>query len=87
MKLLKEIDELINLNKQTKINMENIVIGNKQYVIFYLNNKDRVIKNKIITNIILNDLNYYFFSSRSEMNEFIEYIEDDSKQVSFIFIG
>lgn len=90
-----EILKLIGLDKNpidkqletTKIKLNDFYIGYQHFVILELIGDDLIISNKIISLIVKNHLNIYWFPSYRLLEESQDLLQNSKNETLFVLIG
>lgn len=86
MKLIDKLLEILGFNN-TSLSLNNFIIGNTNYIIFEFNEKDILLKSKILDIICTELIEFYWFRTYDEFENTIDYLEDNNNRNLFIFIG
>ena len=77
----------IGLNKFSNCLFNSFIIGNISYLIFEFPNDKSIIINQLISKLLINNIEYYWFRSYDEFEDFIDILAPNNKGYLIVLIG
>lgn len=85
-KILQKLRRILNIEDELQLTINSFQIGYQSFIIFELKEKKEIIKNELITKLLLSELNLFWFRSYFEFETYFDVIMSD-ELINFILIG
>ena len=85
-KIINQIRKILKIEMESELLINSFQIGYQTFIVCELNHSNEVIKNQLISKLLISDLNVFWFRSYFEFETCFDLLKVD-ELVSFIIIG